>query len=127
MENHHKAMLQLKTSFDSNKYAFEFFKHITTLDTGSVLIIVALWERLFKHPNYSFVASIAFSLFGISLLASTVAMYYMVRLMRAEEQIRPFERFPLIVFLASTIGFGLGLLGIVVFAVLNIPSIPVLF
>jgi hypothetical protein len=39
---------------EGNKLFYDVFKHLTTLSTGSILILVAFLENLFVDPQYKF-------------------------------------------------------------------------
>jgi len=52
------------------KYQYEYFKHMTTLCTGSILIIVALLEAIFREPECVWVIVISILGFFVSLIGS---------------------------------------------------------
>jgi lysylphosphatidylglycerol synthetase-like protein (DUF2156 family) len=59
---------------ESLKLMFEFFKHLTTLSSGSILLLFTLANDAFKHSKstvFLFVAAIAF---GISILIALFSM-----------------------------------------------------
>ena len=71
MEDH---KLQTDLFVEIIKYHSEYFKHITTLCTGSILIIVGLIEGVFKSPKG--LVFVGFSL--IALVACLVASLSMI-------------------------------------------------
>jgi len=56
------------------KLRFEFYKHITTVNTASILIILTLLEKLkFKQVHIAFLL-VMFGAFVISIIASLMGM-----------------------------------------------------
>ncbi len=37
---------------DSRKLHYDFFKHLTTLSTGSILLLVTFLEKIFQNPQW---------------------------------------------------------------------------
>ena len=60
--------------FDVVKSYIDYFKHITTLNTGSILIIIALLEGVFKKPKALYLIGISVFSFVISLVCSLIIM-----------------------------------------------------
>ena len=58
---------------DHFKSMFDYLKHISTLATGSILLIATFLEKLFKQPLYSWCVGLAVGAFFISLVASMAA------------------------------------------------------
>jgi hypothetical protein len=58
---------------DHFKALFEYLKHLSTLATGSILLIATLLEKLFKQPLYSWCIGVSVGAFFLSLLASLAA------------------------------------------------------
>lgn len=55
------------------KIEFEYLKHLTTVCTGSILLIVAFLEKLFKQPEWKLFVAIALCCFVISIILCAVA------------------------------------------------------
>ena len=53
---------------------FEFFKHLTTLSSGSILLILALAEKFIKEPHLSQHLFRAVFLFCVAILAALLSM-----------------------------------------------------
>lgn len=45
------------------KIEFEYLKHLTTISTGSILLMVAFLEKLFIHPESKYMIAISFCCF----------------------------------------------------------------
>ena len=59
---------------EAMKLRFDFFKHLTTLSTGSLLLLVAFLEKLFQNPQWPSLIIWVISLLISSTLGSLVAM-----------------------------------------------------
>jgi len=59
---------------DMSKVMFDYFKHLTALSTGSVLLLVTLLEKLFKDPLWKPLIVAAYVGFTLSILAALIAM-----------------------------------------------------
>jgi len=53
---------------------FEFFKHLTTLNSGSILVVLALAEKFVKQPYEARHLFHSIFLFGVSISTALVAM-----------------------------------------------------
>ena len=54
------------------KSIFDYLKHLTTLSTGSIILISAFLEKLFVKPNWKFLVAIALGSFMTSVVAAVV-------------------------------------------------------
>jgi hypothetical protein len=63
-----KYFLQVESSW------FEFFKHLTTLSTGVIIIIATLWGNHFLAPRSTPLTQLSFLLLILSLFGSIVGM-----------------------------------------------------
>jgi hypothetical protein len=62
------------------KMMFDYFKHLTTLSTGSVLLLVTLLEKVFLNPRWKLLIAFSYGGFVISILSSVIAMLMLVKL-----------------------------------------------
>ena len=58
------------------KHYFEFFKHLTTINTGSIIILITFIEKLFANPEWNFLIIVCLVGFIISLMCSLGAMWF---------------------------------------------------
>ena len=61
------------------KHTYDYFKHMTTLNTGSLLIIIALLEGVFKEQEGIFAVVISICCFTISLVCALVTLGVFIR------------------------------------------------
>jgi hypothetical protein len=106
---------------EGEKLYFDSMKHVTTLNTGSILILVTMLEKLFPNPRWW--ALIAFSLtsFGFSILCSVSSMLQSAHYVKwygnipkAEATIKD------LVYYLALISFLFGIISLVVFAMKNL-------
>jgi hypothetical protein len=57
------------------KLLFDLNKHITTLATGTMLLMVELFERVFKTPVWKALGALTFMLFAATVICSVIAMF----------------------------------------------------
>lgn len=66
---------QEKANEESLKLGYDLFKHITTLSTGTLLILITFLERLFQNPTWKFLVSISFTSLVFVIVLSLVLMF----------------------------------------------------
>ena len=57
---------------DFFKAMFDYLKHVSTLATGSIVLLSVFLDKLFKQPTLKWCVTAAVTSFFLSLLASTV-------------------------------------------------------
>lgn len=67
IENALELMEQLK---EVQRIRYDYFKHLTTLSTGTILIIIAFLEKIFTDPRGTVFALISIIAFVFCLVAS---------------------------------------------------------
>ena len=100
---------------------FDLFKHLTTLSTGSLLLVLAFVDKMFPNPEYKFLLIAVFVLFGICILGSLLAMFMLPMLVitgsKPEKEI---ERSILAgAIVCSIFTFFLGIVALMVFVGMN--------
>jgi hypothetical protein len=65
---------QQKAGEEGSKLYFEMYKHLTTLSTGSILLLVTFLEKIFANPKWKILIVAALSFFLLSILASLMLM-----------------------------------------------------
>ena len=123
---------ELKYKAEAFRLQYDFFKHMTTLNTGTVLIIVALMQYVFTNPKvvYFVVGSIAL-IFG-SLVCSVIQMFLfsdsMKKIYRWEfwsyleanaKEMEAFQKRTKNLNIAGSIFYGIGVVALMIFAVIN--------
>jgi hypothetical protein len=98
------------------KLAFDWGKHLSTLSTGSIVLMVTFLEKIATKAEWQFLVVAAFIAFAACIL-STVGMQfsYLIR-----ERYRGTHWIEAISFVVCVISFPSGILSLVVFAVRNL-------
>jgi hypothetical protein len=66
-ETHKLWTERMKSLYDLNK-------HVTTLSTGTLLLMAGLFEKVFKQPVFKILAAISFFLFAAVVVCSVISM-----------------------------------------------------
>ena len=59
---------------EGSKLLHDTFKNITTLSTGSILLLVTIIDRLFANPQGKLLIGMAFAFFILAMLSATALM-----------------------------------------------------
>ena len=111
---------QEKATEESIKLIYDLFKHITTLATGIILILVTFLEKLFQNPSGKFLVSISFVCFIISIFSALVTMAFMAQGVADLGELDEFDsKIGRWTFLATIGSFVLGIVCFVIFALIN--------
>jgi len=131
---HVKLNLEIqKLRLEEDKAWFEFHKHMTTLNTGVIIIIATLVEKVFTHiasGSFSLIAASFYAFLGSITLSAIGLGYHMpsLRIVRATTNkpgkgsvatffILKYAR--AFLFIASLIGFLLGIFFFIAFSLGN--------
>ena len=111
-----------KAREDGWKLLFDMYKHITTLSTGSILILVALLEKLFTNPQWKGLAIIAFGLFVLSIISAVYAMASSAHFVKNFSDIKndPRSKVWNVSDELCALGFIAGIVCVVIFAIKNL-------
>ena len=64
----------IKVRLESLKHQYDYFKNMTTLNTGAFILVVAFIERAFKNPIWREVILVSLACFSVSLFFSLRVM-----------------------------------------------------
>lgn len=106
-----------KKDAEVSKLLHDYLKHITTLSTGSILLVVTFMERLFRQPEWQFLIGIALIGFLASIVFSVVVMTINIDHMHQSTIEGVWGGVSL---LGVWAGFILGIISLAVFALKNI-------
>lgn len=120
MEKEEKYTKQEKANEESFKLGYDFFKHITTLSTGTLLFLITFIEKIFQNPSWKFLVSVCFVSLVISIISSLITMFFTTQIVadfgeleRNETKIAQWSFFICLGF------FVLGVFSFVLFALIN--------
>lgn len=106
---------------ESEKLYYDAMKHLTTLSSGSILLIITFIEKLFKDPRNKFLVVITLCSFVFSILCSLSSMLQSANYIKhSGKKFRDLEtKIKLIIYILSIAAFFLGFTCLVIFAVIN--------
>lgn len=102
------------------KLRYDTYKHLTTLSTGSILLLVTFLEKLFNKPLWKGLVVVALCLFLTSILASLFAMNVLASAVQNMGMSRKEEAFSGIIIFVAWSGFLFGIISMIIFAVKNL-------
>jgi hypothetical protein len=116
------------TSLEVARFWSDYLKHLTTLSTGSTVLIATFLEKIFSHPQWK--AAIVISLAGFmgSILCSTIGFLW-TGLIVDEMDVLPKDIYAMGgvksyvgagIVLITTFCFCVGILSLACFAIVNV-------
>jgi len=114
-DDDHKAYLEgLKLFHDT-------LKHLTTLSSGSILILATFIEKFFKNPLWHSLISVSLGAFIVSIGASVIAMaMFATSLQKAGKPNEAVRTIGAVGFLVSGLGFFVGIGSLVALTLKNL-------
>jgi len=100
------------------KQYYDWLKHLTTLDTGSILLLATFSEKLFPNPEWRFLFVLTLVCLGLSLIAAVSAMLFFLVFLGVTPS-KEGENAFLLVNIAAFYGFIIGVISFLVFALKN--------
>jgi len=105
---------------EEQKLAFDFVKHLTTLTTGTVVLLTTFAGEVFKSPEWKFLIPIAFGSFAIATIALVLAAFGLLYSIRHPSGVPAgAQAFTALSTLAGMLTFGIGLMVLSAFATKN--------
>jgi hypothetical protein len=103
---------------EEQKLAFEFVKHVTTLATGTLVLLATFLKDVFKNPSLSPLVPLTFGSLMVSVVALSLAAFGLLQSIRHPGAVPQGVR----VFTGSSalVGVGAFLLGLLLLAVFSI-------
>lgn len=106
---------------DTQKTVFDYVKHITTLNTGSIVLLASFLEKLFTNAVWKPLVVVVFSGFTISVGLLTLCGFGIIRSIRTPEKIgKGLINFTTWTFILGMIAFFVALLSLALFTVRNL-------
>jgi Protein of unknown function (DUF751) len=100
------------------KMYFQFFQHLTTINTGSIILLATLLEKLFKSPKHKVLIKWCFGSFIMSLVFCLSGMWFVSAIIMTGGE---FQRVgAAISWLISIIGFLIGIGSLAIFSIKNL-------
>lgn len=110
-----------KVDQEGEKLIFDSMKHLTTLNTGSILLLVTFLEKLFSNPRWKPLIAVSLICFVLSIVCSVSSM------LQSANHVKHSGRFPRLetgvkstIYYSALFTFVVGLSGLVAFALKNV-------
>jgi hypothetical protein len=105
---------------DTQNIVFEYIKHITTLNTGSVVLLATFLEKLFVRPVWKVLVLVAFSSFILSTIFLSLSGFGIIRSIRTPDNVsEELVSFTSWTFILGMITFLLAVSSLTAFAMRN--------
>lgn len=113
-----------QTFIEGTKLFYDAFKHLTTLNTGSILLLATFLEKVFQKPVAREYFAIALGAFILSVLFSFIVMLFLSKDMgQSGEASTPFSYGYLACFFIALVAFGIANASLAVFAYKNLQQL----
>ena len=113
--------METKHPIEAYTTAFDYLKHISSLCTGSILLIVAFLEKLFSNPEWKFLIAVSLVSFLTCIIGTIGGQAAVIEFIDKEATVAKWAK-PLagVSFATVWMFFIVGLLSLVVFALKNL-------
>lgn len=103
------------------KLQYDFYKHLTTLSTASILLLVTFIEKIFPQPKWKMLVGVSFILLLISILASLVCMMTIAGFVINKNAVKQsyYHFYSIVACIATFLG---GITSLIIFTMLNFLS-----
>jgi hypothetical protein len=110
-----------KANQEGEKLVYDSMKHLTTLNTGSILLLVTFLEKLFSNPRWNALIAVSLISFVASIVCSVSSM------LQSANHVKHAGRIPHLetgvkstIYYSALFTFVAGLAGLVAFALKNV-------
>ncbi|HEY6896129.1 MAG TPA: hypothetical protein VI279_02625 [Rhodocyclaceae bacterium] len=119
-DNHPTPEQRHKDFIEGAKLGYDFFKHMTTLSTASLLLLSTLLEKFFRAPSWTALIGATFVGLIASLVFSLIAMFSLsITVTRSGDTKEPFEALAGLGVVGSVGGFLIGIIALATFTLKN--------
>jgi len=119
-ENSLAYTVQQKANEEGWKLRYDIYKHLTTLSTGSILLVITFLEKIFVRPAWKGLVILALCGFFASILASFLVMNVLATTIGEMKLEEKEEKVYTRIIGFALVTFLLGILSLMVFAVANL-------
>jgi|CXWL01.1.fsa_nt_gi hypothetical protein len=103
------------------KLFYDVFKHLTTLASGSILVLVTFLGRVGDQPAFKPLVAVSFIGFLSSSVASVVVMLSTARTIRREEKTDQLpDKTGNFAYIVAVVGFAVGVFSLSIFGYRNL-------
>jgi hypothetical protein len=101
---------------------FEYLKHLTTVSTGAILLIIAFLEKIFKQPRCTTAVSVSLVCFMSTIILCAIAQASIIEKASEKESIgwrNRVQNLTTSILLLALSSFVVGMISLVVFGLKN--------
>ena len=110
-----------KAQQESFKLLFEVYKHITTLSSGTIVILTTFLDKIFKYPKLTHLIAISIACFLLSLITSLPVMVDLAEEQQISRKSKRFNsNYRRFIYSLSPTTFVFGTLCLTMFAIINL-------
>jgi hypothetical protein len=116
--DNYEREIREKRYVEGEKLLFDVFKHLTTLSTGSILVMIALLEKLFKeNVHWKPLVLTSFTAFTVSIGYAVSAMSGIGLALQQDASAQKTVKVNMLISLTA---FAIGIFSLMVFALKNL-------
>jgi hypothetical protein len=102
------------------KLQYDIYKHLTTLSTGSIILVVTFLEKLFKNPVWKGLVIASLVCLFLSIFGSFTVMNILASQIREMEADERYEKRHVTIIVTALVLFLLGIICLIIFASKNL-------
>jgi hypothetical protein len=102
------------------KIYFDYVKHLNTLATGSIIVEVSFFEKIFPHPHWKLLAALSLAFFTVSVISALLLYSSTVTAAGRSLVTRKDDRAGRILLRLILFGFLVGITSLAVFGMRNL-------
>jgi len=102
------------------KVVHDYYKHLTTLSSGSILIVVTFLEKLTSSPEWQFLVGLSIIAFMVTIVSCVFVSVYTIETMHYKDEGSWFAVFTGLAVIAAWVGFLVGMISLGIFALKNL-------
>jgi hypothetical protein len=107
------------------RIVFDYLKNLTTICTGSTLLIVAFLEKLFTKPFWKFGVGLALVCFIMSVILCAISQALIIEMASEREDKNHVDRvknWTMSLLIIALVGFVIGIISLAIFGLINLFS-----
>jgi len=105
------------------KLEFEYLKHLTTMSTGAILLLVAFLDKIFTRPEYKIAIAISLVCFLLAIILCAISQASIIEKASEKTNIEhrnKVQNLTVILFLLALLSFVIGVISLVAFGLKNL-------
>ncbi len=115
------GMDERQIQIEREKAIGEYLKHLTTLSTGSILLIIGFFQNIFIYPQVKFLVGVALAAFTLAVIGAVAAQSLLVFTMGVtkKQTLVPVDPWFDVATIGAWVCFLFGVMALGTFALMN--------